>query len=92
MYTKEAETADRFIERFAHENGGKYDVTVVTSDGLEQIIIRGQGCHLLSSRDFEKEVEESSRKLTEDYIASNRSDKNYIGDHAVFKDGIIVRD
>ena len=92
VYTKEAETADRFIERFAHENGAKYDITVVTSDGLEQIIIRGQGCHLLSSRDFEKEVEESSRKLTEDYIASNRSDKNYIGDHAVFKDGIIVRD
>ena len=41
VYTKEAETADRYIERFAHENGSKYDVTVVTSDGLEQIIIRG---------------------------------------------------
>lgn len=56
VYTKEAETADQFIEKFAHENGAKYDVTVATSDGLEQIIIRGQGCGLISAREFEKEV------------------------------------
>ncbi|WP_443770297.1 NYN domain-containing protein, partial [Anaerostipes sp.] len=48
VYTKEAETADQYIEKFAHEHGRKYDVTVATSDGLEQIIIRGQGCRLLS--------------------------------------------
>ena len=56
VYTKEAETADQFIEKFAHENGRKYDVTVATSDCLEQIIIRGQGCGLISAREFEKEV------------------------------------
>ena len=56
VYTKEAETADQFIEKFAHENGRKYDVTVATSDGLEQIIIRGHGCGLISAREFEKEV------------------------------------
>ena len=56
VYTKEAETADQFIEKFAHENGRKYDVIVATSDGLEQIIIRGQGCGLISAREFEKEV------------------------------------
>ncbi len=56
VYTKEAETADQFIEKFAHKNGRKYDVTVATSDGLEQIIIRGQGCGLISAREFEKEV------------------------------------
>lgn len=56
VYTKETETADQFIEKFAHENGRKYDVTVATSDGLEQIIIRGQGCGLISAREFEKEV------------------------------------
>lgn len=92
VYTKEAETADRYIERFAHENGAKYDVTVVTSDGLEQIIIRGQGCHLLSSRDFEREVEEASRRLNEEYRAANRTDKNYMGDHELFKKGIILQD
>ena len=87
VYTKEAETADRYIERFAHENGSKYDVTVVTSDGLEQIIIRGQGCRLMSSRDFEKEVLDASRKLEEDYHASRTNEKNYLGDHEVFKNG-----
>ena len=46
VFTKEAETADQYIEKFAHENGKKYNVTVATSDGLEQIIIRGQGCRL----------------------------------------------
>ena len=59
VYTKEAETADAYIEKFAHENGRKYHVTVATSDGLEQIIITGQGCHLLSAREFEREVEAS---------------------------------
>ncbi len=85
VYTKEAETADRYIERFAHENGQKYDVTVVTSDGLEQIIIRGQGCHLISSRDFEKEVEAASRKLNEDYTASQQRERSCLGDHEAFK-------
>ena len=68
VYTKEAETADMFIEKFAHENGQKYDVTVATSDGLEQIIIRGQGCHLLSARDFEREVTAMQQKVKSEYL------------------------
>lgn len=52
VYTKEAETADAYIERFAHTNGKKYRITVATSDGLEQIIIRGAGCLLLSAKDL----------------------------------------
>lgn len=56
VYTKEAETADRFIERFSHDNSKNYDITVATSDGMEQIIIRGEGCRLLSSRDLLTEV------------------------------------
>ena len=92
VYTKEAETADRYIERFAHENASKYDVTVVTSDGLEQIIIRGQGCHLMSSRDFEKEVASARQNLDEAYRATNKIEKNYIGDHEIFKNGILSED
>lgn len=65
VYTKEAETADAYIEKFAHENGKKYDITVVTSDGLEQIIITGEGCHLVSSREFEKEVGELESHIRE---------------------------
>lgn len=80
VYTKEAETADRYIERFAHENASKFDVMVATSDGLEQIIIRGAGCHLISAREFEKEVKDSIAAMQENYIANKTSDKNYIGD------------
>ena len=71
VYTKEAETADRYIERFAHENAKKYDVTVVTSDGLEQIIIVGEGCHLVSSREFEKEVALAARRVLEEFQSGN---------------------
>jgi len=65
VYTKTSETADRYIERYAHENGKKYDITVVTSDGVEQVIIRGEGCFLLSSRDFLEEVETVNRRFRE---------------------------
>lgn len=65
VFTKTAETADTYIEKFAHENHGKYDITVVTSDGLEQIIIRGQDCRLLSSREFELDVHAENEKMRE---------------------------
>lgn len=68
VFTKEAETADQYIERFAHEHGKKYDVTVATSDGLEQIIIRGQGCRLLSARELEEEVREENRRMYSEYL------------------------
>jgi len=67
VYTKEAETADQYIEKFAHENGRKYDVTVATSDGLEQIIIRGQGCALISARELEEEVKRANQEILEKY-------------------------
>ena len=88
VYTKEAETADRYIERFAHENGKKYDITVATSDGLEQIIIRGQGCRLMSARDFEKEVAAASQSLQENYSEAYRQEKIYLGEHEIFKGNI----
>lgn len=43
VYTKEAETADQYIEKTTHEIGRKYKVTVATSDALEQVIVMGQG-------------------------------------------------
>ena len=66
VYTKEAETADQYIEKLAHKMGRDYHVTVATSDGLEQLIIRRQGCRLISAREFYeevKQVEEEIRKL-----------------------------
>ena len=68
VYTKEAETADGYIEKFAHENGKKYDITVATSDGMEQIIIRGAGCRLLSAKEFEQRIQ-NAREQMKDYFA-----------------------
>lgn len=71
VYTKEAETADMYIERFAHEHGRKHYVRVATSDGLEQIIITGQGCHLVSAREFEQEVNEVFEHIRNEYLNRN---------------------
>lgn len=67
VYTKEAETADQYIEKFAHQNGQKYDVTVATSDGLEQVIIRGQGCRLISARELEETINRENKEILENY-------------------------
>jgi small GTP-binding protein len=80
VYTKEAETADAYIERFAHENGRKYRVTVATSDGLEQVIIRGQGCQLISAREFEEEVKRCEKNLRQDFLEKQPLHRNRLGD------------
>lgn len=80
VYTKESETADQFIEKFAHQNGKKYSVTVATSDGLEQIIIRGQGCMLLSARELEEEMKRTVKLLQEEYERKQPVQKNYLPD------------
>ncbi len=80
VYTKEAETADQYIEKFAHEHGRKANVTVATSDGLEQIIIRGQGCALLSARELEVEIQQASEGICQDYADRQPRGKNYLFD------------
>ena len=56
VFTKEAQTADSYIERLSYELGKKHRVRVATSDALEQIIILGHGCLRVSARMFETEV------------------------------------
>lgn len=82
VYTAHAETADQYIEKLAHQMGRKYHVTVATSDGLEQVIIRGQGCMLLSARDLKQEVEEQRTHLRNTYIEKPKTQRNYLMDHA----------
>ncbi len=65
VYTKEAETADRFIEKTVYEMGRSYDVTVVTSDRLVQMISLGDGARRLSSREFYQEVTATSEEIRE---------------------------
>jgi small GTP-binding protein len=78
IYTKEAETADQYIEKLAHEMGRKYRVTVATSDGLEQLIIHGQGCLLMSAKELREDIERTSRLISEDKEQLKKPGKNYI--------------
>ncbi len=80
VYTKEAETADRFIEKFAHENASRYQISVATSDGLEQIIIRGAGCLLISARELQEEIRLAGRRILQDYEARQESGRTYLSD------------
>ena len=68
VYTKEAETADTYIERFAHEHGRKHYVRVATSDRMEQVIIIGQGCHMVSAGEFEQEVKTQEELIRNEYL------------------------
>ncbi|MBE5922713.1 MAG: GTP-binding protein [Lachnospiraceae bacterium] len=78
VYTKEAQTADAYIEKFAHEYGKKYDITVATSDRLEQIIIIGAGCKRLSSQDLQAELENTEREIEQMQEEIAQNDKNYL--------------
>ena len=78
VYTKEAETADQYIEKVAHEIGRKYLVTVATSDGTEQVIIRGQGCHLLSAKELKEEIEFANKELRQYYSEDTSLERNYL--------------
>lgn len=57
VYTKEAETADSYIEKLTHKISKKYQVIVATSDGLVQLITRGQNCIVMSARELKEEIE-----------------------------------
>lgn len=76
VFTAEAETADQYIEKFAHENGRKYRVTVATSDGLEQIIIRGQDCLLISARELKEEIKRVAEENKQQYMENQMGEKN----------------
>ncbi|MCR5791636.1 MAG: TetM/TetW/TetO/TetS family tetracycline resistance ribosomal protection protein [Lachnospiraceae bacterium] len=81
VYTKEAETADQFIEKFAHNKASMYNITVATSDGIEQIIIRSKGCFLMSAKDLEQDVKALESNLKEEYTEGNNSTRNRLFDN-----------
>lgn len=81
VYTKEAETADQYIEKVVHEIGKRYHVTVVTSDGIEQIVTLGQGGTLISSREFLEEVKIVRSQIEEDIEERKENTKNYLFQH-----------
>ena len=82
VYTKEAETADQYIEKTTHEIGRKYKVTVATSDALEQVIVMGQGAYRISARDFYEEVERTEKQIREINERERGEKRNYFLDYA----------
>ncbi len=78
VYTKEAETADQYIEKTVHELGKKYRVTVATSDGLEQVIILGQGGLRMSAMELKEEIQSASQRLREEYLEKPRRKQNLL--------------
>ena len=81
VYTKEAETADQYIEKTVHRIGRQYQVTVATSDGLEQVIIMGQGAHRISAQGLKKEIEDTEKTAREEWHQRSQSSKTYLFDH-----------
>jgi small GTP-binding protein len=80
VYTREAQTADQYIEKFAHDNSKRFHITVATSDGLQQIIIRGAGCALLSSRELKKVIDKANEGVMKEFIDKQPNTRETISD------------
>lgn len=81
IYTKEAETADQYIEKAVHAIGRQHKVTVATSDGLEQIIIMGQGAQRISSLGLKEEIDAMKKEIRKEYLNKPVNGKNYLRDY-----------
>lgn len=75
IYTKEAQTADSYIEQATYELAKKRKVRVVTSDYQEQLIVLGHGAIRVSSREFRAEMEEAYQEMQEKLSAWNEGEK-----------------
>ncbi|ONI37673.1 hypothetical protein AN639_00835 [Candidatus Epulonipiscium fishelsonii] len=79
VYTKENQTADQYIERFANKYKDKYNITVATSDSLQQTITRTQGATVMSSRDLRMDIDRQIKNAMEKY-GTAKPERNFIGD------------
>lgn len=80
VYTKEAETADQYIEKTVPKISKKYHVTVATSDALEQMIIIGQGALRISSKELWEEIQICNQQMREEHLNKTKSTKQYLFD------------
>ena len=81
VYTKEAETADMYIEKTVHEIGRKHSVTVATSDGLEQMIIMGAGARRMSAQGLWEEILLMQQELRQEHLNKESRSGNYLFDN-----------
>lgn len=81
VYTKEAETADHYIEKTVRQIAKEHDVIVATSDALEQVIIMGQGARRMSAAGLEEEIECALEQMKDDYPKKEEMQRNYLFDY-----------
>lgn len=81
VYTKEAETADHYIERLVHVIGKDFRVRVATSDALEQSIILGKGATRISAKEFEREINDTEMNIREVIIEEKPIKDNMLMSH-----------
>lgn len=81
VYTKEAETADHYIEKVVNRFPRHYRVRVATSDALEQLIILGHGAIRISAQELYQEVHSVERTLRENYIQKRPPKNNLLADN-----------
>ena len=78
VYTKEAETADQYIEKTVHEIGRQYEVTVATSDSLEQVIILGQGAQRISAKGLLEEINATNQEIRMQHLNQSKKSSRYL--------------
>lgn len=81
VYTKEAETADQYIEKTVQEIGKKYQVRVATSDALEQMIILGQGAQRIAAKEFLTEIEQVNQEIRTEHLEKTQKSSTYLFDN-----------
>ena len=86
VYTKEAETADQYIEKTVRRIGRNHHVTVATSDALEQVIILGHGAARMSALGLKEEVELALLELRREHLGKAENDRNYLFDYLTKED------
>ena len=80
VYTRESETADQYIEKTVHDLGKNNNVTVATSDGLEQIIVMGEGAVRMSAAGLLEAVKTGRKQLEEDFLNSETKGGAFISE------------
>ena len=81
VYTKEAETADQYIEKTVQEIGKKYYVRVATSDALEQMIILGQGAHRIAAKELLAEIQLVNQEIRTEHLEKTKKSSSYLFDN-----------
>lgn len=80
VYTKESETADQYIEKTVHDLGKNHQVTVATSDGLEQMIILGEGAVRMSAAGLLEDMTVHGKEQKTEYLRAGASGRRYLLD------------